>query len=174
MYTIYLFFYYLKLFEIGQGYIAYSVSSGLFKKPRLNKASDKNTFVWRGCVLLNYLISKGLNFDHVSGVEIFKTFDRSSQSFVNKKEFVQYHILVCTEEFPFCCFGIFFRMHKVMYIYHQNEHKFSSFSVSSCCSFFCLFNRHTCSERLLLFTHYYKFACFNYFNHLFENRQNAF
>ena len=46
-----------------------SVSSGLFNKPRLNKASDKNSFAWRGCVLLNYLISNGFFVDPVCGDE---------------------------------------------------------------------------------------------------------
>ena len=46
-----------------------SVSSGLFNKPRLNKASDKNSLAWRGCVLLNYLISNGFIVDPVCGDE---------------------------------------------------------------------------------------------------------
>ena len=46
---------------------ARSVSSGLFKKAGLNKDSDKNSLAWRGCVLLNYLISNGFIVDPVCG-----------------------------------------------------------------------------------------------------------
>ena len=46
-----------------------SVSSGLFKKPRLRKASDKNTLSWRGTVLLNYMIGHGFVVDPICGDE---------------------------------------------------------------------------------------------------------
>ena len=49
-----------------------SVSSGLFKKPRLNKAADKNSLAWRGYVLLNYSISNGFVADPVCGDETLK------------------------------------------------------------------------------------------------------
>ena len=46
-----------------------SVSSGHFKKPRLNKASDMISLAWRGCALLNYLIGNGFIVDPVCADE---------------------------------------------------------------------------------------------------------